>query len=89
MSLDKTKRIRSGNRSFVTKIMQNAHDAIDKFGGTQTERDQLEGYKITLEEKKRTLETLDQTILESIDDEEKIDEEILNTSEFGETIESL
>ena len=58
MSLDKTKRIRSGNRSFVTKIMQNAHDAIDKFGGTQTERDQLKGYKIMLEEKKRILETL-------------------------------
>ena len=46
----------------------------------------MEGYKITLEEKKRTLETLDQTILESIDDEEKIDEEVLNTSEFCETI---
>ena len=54
--------------------MQNAHDTIDKFSGTQMERDQLEGYKITLE---------------SIDDKEKIDEEILNMSEFGETIESL
>ena len=74
MSLDKTKRIWRGNRSFVTKIMQNAHDTIDKFSGTQMERDQLEGYKITLE---------------SIDDKEKIDEEILNMSEFGETIESL
>ena len=60
--------------------MPNANDAIDKFGGTQSERDQLEGYKITLEEKKRILETLDQTILESID------EEVLNTSKFGETV---
>ena len=84
--MDKTKRVRSGNRSFVTKIIKNAHDTINKFGGTQPERNQLEGYNITLEDKKRILETLDQTILESVDDEGKIDKEVLNTSKFGQTV---
>ena len=89
MSLDKNRRIRRGNRSFVTKIIQNAQDAIDKFGGTQAEKDLLEGYKITLEDKKNILEKLDETILGDINDDDKIDDEIFNASEFAESINRL
>ena len=46
----------------------------------------MEGYKITLEEKKRILETLDQPILKRVDDEGEIDKEVLNTSELGQTV---
>jgi hypothetical protein len=39
---------------------QTANDAIDKFGGTQVEKDALEGCKITLIDKKESIRKLDE-----------------------------
>jgi hypothetical protein len=69
MSTEKSKRaIRRGNRAFVTKVIQTANDAIDKFGGTQTEKDALEGCKITLidKNKKESIRKLDEAILNEL-----------------------
>ena len=56
MSAEKSKRaIRRGNRAFVTKVIQTANDAISTFGGTQNEKDILEGYKVTLSDKKESI----------------------------------
>ena len=90
MSTEKSKRaIRRGNRAFVTNVIQTANDAIDKFGGTQTEKDALEGCKITLIDKKESLRKLDEAILNEIEDEEKIMEDIFQAGEVGESINKM
>jgi hypothetical protein len=90
MSTEKSKRaIRRGNRAFVTKVIQTANDAIDKFGGTQTEKDALEGCKITLIDKKESIRKLDEAILNEIEDEEKIMEDIFQAGEVGESINKM
>ena len=69
-STEKSKKaIRRGNRAFVTKVIQTATNAIDKSGGTQTERDILEGYKVTLIDKTESLKKLDEAILKGIGNE--------------------
>ncbi|CAB3998160.1 Hypothetical predicted protein, partial [Paramuricea clavata] len=90
MSAEKSKRaIRRGNRAFVTKVIQTANDAIDKFGGTQAEKDALEGCKITLIDKKESIRKLDEAILNEIEDEEKIMEDIFQAGEVGESINKM
>ena len=90
MSTEKSKRaIRRGNRAFVTKVIQTANDAIDKFGGTQTEKDALEGCKITLIDKKESIRKLDEAILNEIEHEEKIMEDIFPAGEVGESINKM
>ena len=87
MSVEKSKKaIRRGNRAFVTKVIQTAETAIDKFGGTQTEKDILEGYKVTLIDKKESIKKLDEDILNEIEDEEKITEDIFQAREVGESM---
>ena len=87
MSVEKSKKaIRRGNRAFVTKVIQTAENAIAKFGGTQTEKDILEGYKVTLMDKKESIKKLDEDILNEIQDEEKITEDIFQAGEVGESI---
>ena len=87
MSVEKSKKaIGRGNRAFVTKVIQTAENAIAKFGGTQTEKDILEGYKVTLLDKKESIKKLDEDILNEIQDEEKITEDIFQAGEVGESI---
>ncbi len=87
MSTEKSKKaIRRGNRAFVTKVIQTANDAIVKFGGTQVEKDILEGYKVTLMDKKESIKKLDEDIINEIEDEDKITEDIFQAGEVGESI---
>ncbi len=87
MSTEKSKKaIRRGNRAFVTKVIQTENDAIVKFGGTQVEKDILEGYKVTLMDKKESINKLDEDILNEIEDEDKITEDIFQAGEVGESI---
>ncbi len=87
MSTEKSKKaIRRGNRAFVTKVIQTANDAIVKFGGTQVEKDILEGYKVTLMDKKESIKKLDKDIINEIEDEDKITEDIFQAGEVGESI---
>ena len=87
LSTEKSKKaIRRGNRAFVTKVIQTANDAIVKFGGTQVEKDILEGYKVTLMDKKESIKKLDEDILNEIEDEDKITEDIFQAGEVGESI---
>lgn len=87
MSTEKSKKaIRRGNRAFVTKVIETANVAIDKFGGTQAEKDTLKSYRITLNDKKESLKKLDEAILNEIEDEDKIMEDIQQAGEIGESI---
>ena len=87
MSAEKSKRaIRRGNRAFLTKVIQTANDAICTFGGTQNEKDILEGYKVTLSDKKESIRKLNEDILNEIEDEEQIEQDIFQAGEVGESI---
>ena len=87
MSAEKSKRaIRRGNRAFVTKVIQTANDAISTFGGAQNEKDILEGYKVTLSDKKESIRKLDEDILNEIEDEEQIEQDVFQAGEVGESI---
>ena len=87
MSVEKSKKaIRRGNQAFVTKVIQTAETAIAKFGGTQTEKDILEGNKVTLMDKKESIKKLDEDMLNGIEDEGKITEDIFQAGEVGESI---
>ena len=82
MSTEKSKKaIRRGNRAFVTKVIPTTNDAIVKFGGTQVEKDILEGYKVTLMDKKESVKKLDEDILNEIENEDKITEDIFQAGE--------
>ena len=87
MSAEKSKSaIRRGNRAFVTKVIQTANDAISTFGGAQNEKDILEGYKVTLSDKKESIRKLDEDILNEIEDEEQIEQDVFQAGEVGESI---
>jgi hypothetical protein len=49
----------------------------------------LEGFKITLVDKKESLRKLDEAILNEIEDKEKIMEDIFEAAEVGESINKI
>ncbi len=85
MSKEKSVRIRGGHRAYVSKIIENVNEILAEFGGSISEREKLESLKVTLQEKKGVLKGIDDTILETTNDED-IDKEIIEASEIGEFI---
>ena len=72
MSLEKNKRIRGGRLAFVTKLIQTANEVLFTFNRSQSRKDLLIGYKLTLTDKKESLKKLDESILNEIEDETKL-----------------
>ena len=87
MSLDKLKRVRRGHRAFVTKTIQSVNEVCLSYSGSSLEKERLQSFKATLTDKKSILQHQDDAIIiEQLDKDEDIDSDILDSSEFGESI---
>ena len=85
MSKEKSIRIRGGHRAYVSKIIESANEILEHFGGSTSEREKLESFKVTLKDKKEVLKSIDETILEFTKDED-ISNEIIEASDISESI---
>ena len=86
MSLDKLKRVRRGHRAFVTKTIQSVNEVCLSYSGSSLEKERLKSFKATLTDKKSILQHQYDAIIEQLDKDEDIDSDILDSSEFGESI---
>ena len=69
----------------MTQIIESANEILQHFSGSASEREKLASFKVTLKDKKDVLKSIDETVLESTN-EEDISKEIIEPSEIGESI---
>ena len=86
MSLDKLKRVRRGHRAFVTKTIQSVNEVCTSYSGSLLQKEKPKSFKTTLTDKKSVLQQQDNAIIEQLDNEEHIGGDIMDSSEFGESI---
>ena len=77
-------KIRQGHRSYVSKIVGNVYKIVHEF--EPTDEAKLRQFQITLQEKLDTLKTLDEEILDGIEEEGEILDEIEDAGKFRERI---
>ena len=63
MSKEKLSRIRGGHCAYVSRITKNTNEILTNFNnGSTTDRDKLEGIKVTLKKKKNLLKEIDENL---------------------------
>ena len=83
---EKKVNIRRGHRSYVTKLLKTSDELIKGYQPGQELDQKLQQQKQILQERLDTLKTLDEQILELVEDETKIATEIEETADFDERI---
>ena len=83
-STAKKKKIRLGHRAYVTKILENVRCLTEEYNPSNENR--LRQLKISLQERLVTLKSLDEEILDAVEDDEAITAEIEESGKFGEHI---
>ena len=78
--------IRRGHRSYVTKLLKTNDELIKGYQPGQELDQKLQQQKRILQERLDTLKTLDEQILELVEDETKIATEIEEAADFNERI---
>ena len=78
--------IRRGHRSYVTKLFKTSDELIKGYQPGQELDQKLQQQKRILQERLDTLKTLDEQILELVEDETKIATEIEEAADFNERI---
>ena len=79
------KKIRGGHRTSAKRIVQQSNDTIADHGGDPANDKRLQQIKLSLEEKLRTLNQLDEEILNLVD-EDAVGDEIEQADLFKEKI---
>ena len=86
MSLDKLRRMRRGHCAFMTKTIQSVNEVCLLYSGSLLAKEKLQGFQITLTDKKSVLQHQEDAIIEQLDKDEEIDSDIFESSEIGELI---
>ena len=82
MSSTKVKSSRAAHRRSTKTIVSSVKEICASFGGEKSLQAKLLSYKVTLKEKLEILEKLDETVLESIENDAEIDKEIQESTDF-------
>ena len=82
MSSTKVKSSRAAHRRSAKAIVCSVKEICASFGGEKSLQAKLLSYKVTLKEKLEILEKLDETVLESIENDAEIDKEIQESTDF-------
>ena len=86
LSLVKYKRIRSGHKAYVRRVINDANELAGTYDHDNPEhRSRAKHYKSTLEKKMELIAALNETILGQVE-EEDIEAEIADSSEFMDEI---
>ena len=82
MSSTKVKSSRAAHRRSAKAVVSSVKEICASFGGEKSLQAKLLSYKVTLKEKLEILEKLDETVLESIENDAEIDKEIQESTDF-------
>ena len=74
----KKKKIRQGHRAYIVKIIGNVSGIVGEYDPSQ----EVRLLDVTLQEKLNSLKTLDEEILESIEEDGDVEEEIEDAGSF-------
>ncbi|CAB3989185.1 Hypothetical predicted protein [Paramuricea clavata] len=85
-STNKREKSRTAHRSYTRKLIHKAGEVCNNYDGTQPGEIKLEGLKRDLSEKLTILDKLDNSIIETVDEEKDIEGEINESSEFRRSI---
>lgn len=83
-STGKKKKIRQGHRAYVSKILGNVRDLTEEYDPSNENK--LKQLKISLQERLVTLKSLDEEILDAVEDDDEITAEIEDSGKFSEHI---
>ena len=81
MSSTKVKSSRAAHRRPAKAVVSSMKEICASFGGEKSLQAKLLSYKVTLKEKLEILEKLDETVLESIENDAAIDKEIQESTD--------
>ena len=82
MSSTKVKSSRAAHRRSAKAVVSSVKEICTSFRGEKSLQAKLLSYKVTLKEKLEILEKLDETVLESIENDAEIDKEIQESTDF-------
>ena len=82
MNSTKVKSSRAAHRRSAKAIVSSVKEIYASFGGEKSLHAKLLSYKVTLKEKLEILEKLDETVLESIENDPEINKEIQEPTDF-------
>ena len=82
MSSTIVKSSRAAHRRSARTVVTSVKEICASFGGEKSLQAKPLSYKVTLNEKLEILETLDETVLESIENDAEIDKEIQESADF-------
>ena len=86
-SRSRKKKARAGQKSYVTKIFGKARATLDAYDPSQEVR--LRQYRVTLEERSATLQSLDDDILELIEDPDSIAAEVEESGHYRQDVHKI
>ena len=86
-SLSRKKKTRAGHKSYATKICGKARAILDAYDPSQEVR--LRQCRVTLEERLATLQSLDDDILELIEDPDSIAAEVEESGDYSQDVHEI
>ena len=86
MSQQTNKKSRTSHRSYTRKLIYKAGEVCNNYDGTKPGEIKLDGLKRDLTDKLTILDKLDNSIIDTVDEEKDIEAEINESSEFRSSI---